>query len=280
MSNQTSLLVPPQLMATENEHLAVARDAAATAAEIVLQHHRKGVAIRAKESEPSYNLVTDADLQSEQAIASAIQNRFADHTILGEEEHDGEIDAHDLWIIDPLDGTNNFAHRIPHFAISIAYYRDGRPECGIVVNPARSDWYWAVKGQGAFHNGRKLQVDAAKTLREAIVACGFYYDRGALMESTLAAIHAFFKQEIHGIRRFGTAALDFCQVADGLFGAFFEYKLQPWDLAAGRLIVEEAGGKVTDGLGQPLQLKTTSVLVSNGWLHDDCLDIVAQHHPR
>ena len=99
------------------------------------------------------------------------------------------------------------------------------------------------------------------------------------MEATLSAIHEFFKNNIHGIRRFGTAALDFCQVADGLFGAFFEYQLNPWDFAAGLIIVEEAGGKITDGLGRPLELRPTSALVSNGLLHDQCLQIVSKHHP-
>jgi myo-inositol-1(or 4)-monophosphatase len=124
-----------------------------------------------------------------------------------------------------------------------------------------------------------LSVSPATSLSQVIVGCGFYYDRGAMMESTLAAVHDFFKQQIHGIRRFGTAALDLCQVADGLFGAFFEYQLAPWDFAAGRLILEEAGGQISTGRGDDLPLTQTSILASNTRLHADCLSIVRRHHP-
>jgi len=178
-----------------------------------------------------------------------------------------------------LDGTNNFAHRIPHFAVCVGCYQRGQPVCGVVVNPVRGDWYWASAGRGAFHNGDRLHVDAARSLDQVLIGCGFFYDRGAMMEATLAALADFFRRNVHGIRRFGTASLDFCCVAEGMFGAFFEYQLQPWDFAAARIIVEEAGGVVTSGLGADLQLRTSSVLVSNGHLHADCLEIVRRHHP-
>lgn len=260
--------------------LAVAIEAATAGARVILNYYERGVEMRSKEHEESYNLVSDADVESEQAIAKVVQQHFPQHSILGEEEQNAEVTEEHLWIVDPLDGTNNFAHRIPHFAVSIAYYRHGEPRCGVVVNPVRGDWYWATEGGGAFHNGRRLQVDSARELTHSMIGCGFYYDRGSMMEATLAAIHDFFKQNIHGIRRFGTAALDFCQVADGLFGAYFEYQLQPWDFAAARLILEEAGGRVTDGRGDPLPLSKTSVLISNGHLHDLCLEIVSRHHPN
>jgi len=147
-----------------------------------------------------------------------------------------------------------------------------------VVNPVRGDWYWAQLGSGAFHNNRQLAVSSESSLSETMVGVGFYYDRGAMMEATLASIHSFFKQQIHGIRRFGTAALDLCQVADGMYGVFFEYQLSPWDFAAGRLILEEAGGKITDGRGNPLPLAKTSVLASNTLLHAAALDIVHRNH--
>ena len=212
-------------------------------------------------------------------IGAAILAEFPTHAILGEEQWSGSIDADHLWIVDPLDGTNNFAHRIPHFAVSIAYYRAGVPQCAVVVNPVRGDWYWAERGRGAWANARQMSVSPATRLDECMVGCGFYYDRGAMMEATLAAIGDFFRAQIHGIRRFGTAALDLCQVADGMYGAYFEYQLAPWDFAAGRLILEEAGGRLTDGRGAPLPLEKTSVLASNGSLHDVALAIVAKHHP-
>lgn len=276
----TPLALPKDIELHADKTFEIAFEAALAGSRIILDYYQRGVAMRAKEEDESFNLVSDADIESEKAIAKIIGTAFPDHEILGEEENSGDTSASDLWIVDPLDGTNNFAHRIPHFAVSIAYYRNSEPYCGVVVNPVRGDWYWAMKGRGAFHNGRRLKVDPAKTLDQCMIGCGFYYDRGAMMEATLRAVHDFFKQNIHGIRRFGTAALDFCQVADGLFGAFFEYQLHPWDFAAGRLIVEEAGGLVTNGLGEPLPIAKTSAIVSNTTLHPKCLEIVRTHHPE
>ncbi|MEZ6136839.1 MAG: inositol monophosphatase family protein [Pirellulaceae bacterium] len=263
----------------ECPELRLAVEAARLGGQIVADYFERGVQMRSKADEAAYNLVSDADVESEQAIARAILGTFPEHQILGEEEQQGSLDAEHLWIIDPLDGTNNFAHRIPHFAVSIAYYYQGVAQCGVVLNPIRGECYWAQRGQGAFEGSRRLRVSPAKSLDEVMVGVGFYYDRGAMMEATLAAIHGLFKQQIHGIRRFGTAALDLCQVADGLFGAYFEYQLSPWDFAAGRLIVEEAGGTITDGRGAELPLAKTSVLASNGHLHPSTLAIVGQHHP-
>ena len=121
--------------------------------------------------------MTQADLESERAIARTLRHHFPDHELVGEEESVGNLDAEQVWIIDPLDGTNNFAHRIPCFAVSIAYYLRGQAECGVVVNPVRGDWYWA-RGQGAYYNGNPIRVSPARSLDEVIVGVGFYYDRG------------------------------------------------------------------------------------------------------
>ncbi len=274
-----TLLVLPELATSPTPHLKTAMRAAAAGAQVILDYYHRGVEMRSKGDEGTYNLVSDADVESEQAIARVINAEFPTHAILGEEEQSGSVEAEHLWIVDPLDGTNNFAHRIPHFAVSIAYYHLGQAQCGVVVNPVRGDWYWASLGTGAYHNGRPMRVNLHERLDQTMVGCGFYYDRGAMMESTLAAIHAFFKQQIHGIRRFGTAALDLCHVADGLYGAFFEYQLMPWDFAAGRLILEEAGGQITTGLGTPLPLNKTCLLASNTRLHPAALAIVAGNHP-
>jgi myo-inositol-1(or 4)-monophosphatase len=260
------------------EELRAALVAAHEAGEILAQAFLASPTARSKLDEAAYNLVTDADLAAEQAITQFLKQRFPQHEILGEEEARGSVNAEHLWIVDPLDGTNNFAHRLPHFAVSIAYYHQGQAQAGVVYNPARGDCYWAELGRGAFYNGRSLQVSQATGLDQVMVGVGFYYDRGAMMEATLTAIHAFFKSQIHGIRRFGTAALDLCQVADGAFGAFFEYQLSPWDFAAGRLILEEAGGTITDGRGGQLPLAKTSVLASNSKLHAAALEIVSRHH--
>lgn len=260
--------------------LSVARKAAVAGGEIVARYFRDGVAMRA--GKESYNLVSDADVESEHAIVEVIRQYFPDHAVLGEESHGMDADAQAaeaVWVIDPLDGTNNFAHGIPHFSVSIACYRQGRAECGVIHNPVRGEWYTAVRGQGAFHDGEPAHVTGRTRLDEVLVGVGFYYDRGAMMEATLAAVRALFEQHIHGIRRFGTASLDLCHVACGQYGAFFEYELSPWDFAAGRLFVEEAGGRITTCRGESLPLEKTSVLASNGPLHEAVLEIVQSHHP-
>ncbi|MCP3902178.1 MAG: inositol monophosphatase, partial [Planctomycetes bacterium] len=165
------------------------------------------------------------------------------------------------------------------FTVSIAYYRDGRPECGVVYEPINGTWYEAVRGQGAFLDGQPARVAGHERLDETLVGVGFYYDRGEMMEATLRAIHALFGSGIHGIRRFGTASLDLCRVGIGLYGGFFEYELSPWDFAAGRLFVEEAGGRVTTCRGDELPVAATTVAASNGTLHEPLLNIVSKHVP-
>lgn len=266
------------LSVEQSKPMQVAALAAQAGATVIEKYYRQGIQIRSKSPDESYNLVSDADVESEQAVVAAIRAAYPTHEIVGEEEAAGNIDAEHVWIVDPLDGTNNFAHRIPQFSVSIAYYRSGVAECGIVVNPIHGDWYWAERSLGAYHNGRRLAVGKESTLQGAMVGVGFYYDRGKMMEATLAAIADFFRQNIHGIRRFGSAALDLCYVADGMFGTFFEFQLSPWDFAAGRLILEEAGGRITTGRGESLPLTTSSVLATNGLLHNAALEIVSKHH--
>jgi len=221
------------------------------------------------------NLVTEADLTAQKTITDCIRKHFPTHGIFAEEEalllNKG---AEDLWIIDPLDGTNNFAHTIPHFSISIAYTRAGQVVAGVIFDPNRDEMFTAVKGSGAFLNGTSISVSEARSLQEAIIATGFYYDRDLMMRKTLETIEKLFEANIHGIRRFGSAALDLCWVACGRFDAYFEYKLSPWDFAAGMLILEEAGGKCTDHMGNPLNLKSKGIAVSNGQFHQEFLNII------
>ena len=230
-------------------------------------------------------LVTAADVESEKAIIATIRDAFPTHQFLAEENVDGIdqaklTDAEHLWVIDPLDGTNNFAHGIPHFAISIAYYVQGVAEYGLIRNVSTGDDYQCGRGQGAFQNGTAVSVSRATKLNQSMISVGFYYDRGEMMKATLSAIESLFARDIHGIRRFGTAALDLVQVATGRFGAFFEYTLSPWDFAAGRLFVEEAGGTITTCDGGPVPLARSSVLASNGHLHDEMLSIVSKYKPQ
>ncbi len=227
------------------------------------------------------NFVTEADLGSEQVIVDTIREHYPNHAIISEESHSDRADATDLWIIDPLDGTSNFMHGIPHFAVSVGYYREGEPELGIVCNPLRDDWYVAVRGQGAWHNGIRQQVDKVDRIDAAIITCGFYYDRGRMMQATLDTLGDFFRNNIHGMRRFGAAALDLCNVGCGQYGLFFEYKLHPWDYAAGQLFLTEAGGMATDCNGAKLQLhQSSSICASNGHLHRQALEIISPHWNR
>ena len=227
----------------------------------------------------SQGLVSKADIESENAIVAEIRKTFPSHSFLGEESHADSSGSSNLWVIDPLDGTNNFAHGIPHFAVSVAYYENGISVCGVILNPIDGQLFSAEQGSGAWFDGTRVNVNQHSNLDETMVAVGFYYDRGEMMRCTLRSIETLFTTNIHGIRRFGTAALDLVQVGLGRFGGYFEYTLSPWDFAAARLFVEEAGGKITTCRGFDLKLEKSSVLASNGKLHQSLLDIVSANHP-
>jgi myo-inositol-1(or 4)-monophosphatase len=248
---------------------AVAVAAARKAAAVLLRQFRGPVEVRQKQA---CNLVTDVDLESEAVIVRELQSAFPGHRILGEESaaDTGDPGEH-LWIIDPLDGTSNFVHGIDQFGISIGYYRDNRPVTGVVVRPVSDEWFVAEQGGGATRNGRPVSVSPATELNEVLLGVGFYYDRDRKMRATLAAMEKLYQQEIRGFRRMGAAALDLCMVGCGQLGGYFEFQLAPWDFAAGRLFVEEAGGCVTCCAGQPLPLRTSSILASNGTLHPQLL---------
>jgi myo-inositol-1(or 4)-monophosphatase len=258
------------------KELSVAIAAAQAAGDILRDYYHRGVVMRNKSDVggKTYDLVSDADLDAERAVAKTIRDSFPDHELMGEEDLVGDASADHLWIIDPLDGTNNFAHRVPHFAVSIAYYYRGQAAAGVIYNPMHEDWFTATLGGGAMANQVPARVDTATELSQVLVGCGFYYDRGAMMRRTLKAIEHFFGKDIHGIRRMGAASLDLAMVGCGWFGGFFEYQLSPWDFAAGRLFIEEAGGKVTTTKGETLPIAKTCVLASNGHLHEKMLAIV------
>ncbi len=249
----------------------VAQEAARRAGKIIME--QQGRALISEKARN--NLVTEADLAAQETIIKIIGEHFPAHSIIAEEQ---DLSAHsgaaNLWIIDPLDGTNNFAHTIPHFNISIAHARSGRVASGVVFDPVRGEMFTALRGKGAFLNGEPINVSEARSLQEAIVATGFYYDRGLIMRKTLNSIEKLFEANIHGIRRFGSAALDLCWVACGRFDAYYEYKLSTWDFAAGMLLVEEAKGRCTDHKGARLDLNSTGIAVSNGKFHDEFINIV------
>jgi myo-inositol-1(or 4)-monophosphatase len=262
---------------SESRELAVARSAARTGGEVVARFFRDGVTMRSKDVS---NLVSDADIESENAIVGVIRAAFPDHEVLGEETHHGNEQAEHLWIVDPLDGTNNFAHQIPQCAVSVAYYRAGVAQAGVIYNPMRDEWHEAERGRGATFNGVTAHVNEEDQLNQSLVGVGFYYERGAVVTATLDAVGVLkCREKIHGIRRFGSATLDLCMVGLGMLGAYFEYTLAPWDFAAGRLFVEEAGGRVTTCTGESLPLTQSHILATNGRLHDAMLEVVRAHLP-
>ena len=259
------------------EILKVAEIAAKAGGEVLKKYFRNKITISEKFDSESYNLVTNADTEAEEAILAVIKKHFPDHSILAEESASKASLGDNTWIVDPLDGTNNFAHSIAQFAVSIAFYHQGKALVGIVYNPISEETFSAIKGQGAYLNGEKISVSKSTTLKTSLVCTGFYYDRGQMMQDTLNAIKELFENNIHGIRRMGAASLDLCFTAAGRFDSYFELKLAPWDFAAGALIVEEAGGKVTDCKGQEISAQYSSILASNTLTHQQILEIISKN---
>jgi myo-inositol-1(or 4)-monophosphatase len=231
--------------------------------------------------ESSVNLVTEADMMAEQFLTEKLKKLVPDSLILGEEgSSEEDRSAKKLWIIDPLDGTNNFAHTIPHFAVSVAYAESGVVKCGIVYDPSRDECFTASMSRGAFLNDKSISVSKRETIQDSMIVTGFYYDRGNLMERTLLSIHRLFKSNIRGIRRMGSAALDICWVASGRFEGYFEYQLSPWDFAAGQLILKEAGGVFCDVDGVERGLFSKGIICSNGLIQDTFIGLVKERNEK
>lgn len=216
-----------------------------------------------------FNLVTEIDKAVERAIVDLILKRFPRHSILAEESP-AVKGSHDRWIIDPIDGTTNFAHAFPVVSVSIALEINGILELGGVLDPFRKELFLAERGQGATLNSQRIHVSKNKTLSDSLLGTGFPYDRKKNPDDYLAMLRVFLTR-VQGIRRTGSAALDFSYVACGRYDGFYEMKLNPWDKAAGMLIAQEAGGKLTNFSGNPLELEDDQNLVTNGWIHPEML---------
>ena len=218
------------------------------------------------------NLVTEADKMSENLIIGAIRRQFPDHGILSEESP-AILDGSTMrWIIDPLDGTTNYAHGYPVFCVSIALEKNGSIILGVVYDPTRNDTFVAVRNEGAYLNGKKLAVSQTSKLTGSLLATGFPYDIRDSRENNLDNFNTMAK-EVQAIRRAGAAALDMAYVAAGRFDGFWELKLNPWDTAAACLMIEEAGGKISDIFGRPWNLLSPHILASNGRIHEQMLSV-------
>lgn len=229
---------------------------------------------RAGTKREGIDLVTEFDLRSERLIVDAIREAYPDDEILAEEGGEQGARSPRRWLIDPLDGTTNFAHGLPFFAISIALEVDGVLEVGVVQAPALGWSFWATRGQGAFLNGRRIHVSRTPALEEALLATGFPYDRQTSERNNFAEFIAL-KKRAHGVRRVGAASLDLAMVAAGWLDGYWEMKLKPWDLAAGALLVTEAGGRVTSWAGGPFSPDSGEAVATNGLIHDALLAALA-----
>jgi myo-inositol-1(or 4)-monophosphatase len=249
----------------------VAHAAAARAGALIRARYRERQEVFFKSE---IDLVTATDREAERLIVETIRGAFPAHGVVAEESgaHPGS-DAH-RWYVDPLDGTTNFAHGFPHFAVSIALAHDEDLLFGLVYDPVREETFTAVRGAGARLNGAPIAVSATEALGRALLGTGFPYDHRQRVDQYLGLWREALRCA-QGVRRAGSAALDLCYVACGRFDGFWEAKLHPWDVAAGRLIVEEAGGRVTDFQGGPHPLSGEETIASNGAIHQELLEMVA-----
>lgn len=268
------------LEATLSRAGTIAIDISRETADLLRDGVRRTKPVEMKSS--AIDIVTPYDKEAEALLVERLRGAFPDHGYIAEEGDYGEVaeEAY-VWYIDPIDGTNNFAHGIPIFAISLALYRGQQPLFGLVHDVARDEVFHAVAGRGAYlstADGKRerLAVSGAESLVECLLASGFPYDRHTSGHDNVAQFAAFLKRA-QGLRRMGAAALDLAYVAAGRLDGYWEFKLSSWDVAAGVLLVEEAGGDVTDMEGKPFQLTRMPELVaSNGRIHGQMLGVLAE----
>ncbi len=260
-------------------YLATAIEAVVRAGDVQLSRFGTDVHIGKK---GAIDLVTEIDLQIEREFRGMIAERFPDHVVLGEEfESRGDREAASpfCWVFDPIDGTTNYAHGLPIFCSSLALEIDGEIAVGAVYDPTRRELFTAERGQGAWLNGRPLKVSSADTLIDSLLVTGFHYGIQHDPEELVSLFREFIARA-RAVRRLGSAALDLCYVAAGRFDGYWESKIQPWDVAAGALIVAEAGGRVTTTAGGAFLPRAGSVLATNGRIHDQMLEILVGFSDR
>ncbi len=251
--------------------VATAREAGA----LLRAYYHTGVTVQHK---GEIDLVTDADHASEALILKRIRTAYPACAILSEESGSSAHSSSYVWIVDPLDGTTNFAHGFPIFSVTIALMAAEMIELGVTYHPIHEELYTARRGQGAFLNGQRLHVSSTPLLDRSLLATGFPYDRRTNPNNNIKQFTDFSLRS-QGVLRVGSAALDLACVASGRLDGFWEFKLNPWDTAAGVLIVNEAGGRVTTPSGEPLHTATRNIVASNGLIHEEMLAVLAASQP-
>jgi myo-inositol-1(or 4)-monophosphatase len=256
-----------------NEFAVIAEKAARAAGEYLLSKFRTSFRI---EKKGEIDLVTEVDRESELMIRDIILNEFPDHRFMAEEGQRATSDSKFLWIVDPLDGTTNYAHGFPVFCVSIALLENGSICAGCIFNPILDECFTAVKGKGAYINNNPIKVSSTSRLTDSLLATGFPYDIRESDDDNIREFTAFAKSA-RAVRRAGSAALDLAYVACGRFDGFWEFKLAPWDLAAGLIMVIEAGGAVTSYSGDDCDIYEGKAVASNGLIHDQMLGILRKN---
>jgi myo-inositol-1(or 4)-monophosphatase len=256
--------------------LATATEIVLRAGEIQLAGQASGFRVSKK---GTIDLVTEIDLECERMCRAVLAERFPDHDILAEEL--GGATAADSrspyrWVFDPLDGTTNYAHGLPIYCASLGLEIDGRREVAAVYDPTRKELFTAERGEGAYLNGQRLQVSETSVLLDSLLVTGFPYDMHTQSGGELVDLFGAFLARARAVRRLGSAALDLCYVAAGRFEAFWEQYLKPWDVAAGALIVEEAGGRVTGMDGTPFDPAAAHLVASNAHVHDQVIAVIRE----
>lgn len=250
---------PAKLNSLKKSAIRAAKVAGAT----LMKHYGKKLKIQEK---PGAGLVSNADLEAEDKAVKILSRAFPDFGFLTEEAPPKLSSGPGRWIIDPLDGTNNFIHSFPMFCVSIAAEYEGEIQVGVIYHPVLKELYVATRGGGATVNGKKIQVSQTQTLQDSLLTTGFTYRKHTWLHAEMVAIEKL-STKSRAIRRPGSAALDLAYTARGVFDGFWEQRLSPWDVAAGILLIREAGGSVTDFEGKPYQLGSPQLLASNGKIH-------------
>ena len=257
-------------------YLATAIEAVIRAGEVQMQHFGREMRVDKK---GAIDLVTEIDLQVEREFRAMVADRFPTHVVLGE-EFSGADERHQVaefsWVFDPVDGTTNFAHGLPIFCSSLALEIHGQPMVAAIYDPTRRELFTAQRGRGAWLNGAPLRVSSAETLMDALLCTGFPYTVQQKPEE-LIGLFGHFLAISRAVRRLGSAAIDLCYVAAGRLDGFWEQRLNPWDISAGALIVQEAGGKATTVTGEVFNSRLGNIIASNGRIQDQMVQAIQEY---